>query len=273
MDEDIFGSPALILDPTCTETDLYFSQATARHPVYVRAVDTFIRDMKRIAYWSFTDALYCFAAPDQASAFINIKNPGTNTCTIGANTVTHTPWGGLTTDGVSGYVDTNWNFTAAGNNYVQDLAGVWVYHGSNSTSANSLYGWNDGTDGVTLLPKNASGFGSFRINQAALTSETVSPTLKYPGVYNASRTGTTTNWHGNFSADGTVANGFLNENTNPDQTSTAPNNATFNIGRTTAVSFGVANIKFLMIGGYPISFTTSCSLAIIRFMQRVTQYI
>ena len=271
MDDVLFDTPNLILNPTLPETNLFFCAARSQSIGYVRAVDRFLRDIKRMAnFWQLVDVCYIFCAPDQQSAFLNVKKPGSNTCTVGAATVTFTPWSGIVTDGTSGYVDTNWNFTQAGNNFSQDTGSIWLWHGSNTSNpAGSPYGWFDGTDGVTMNPKSSTGFPAFRINQAA-QSQATATTVKFPGVYEVHRVNATATGHQNYSGDMTIDLTSMDQNTNPNQTSVAVNNATFNIGRNGAASFGVANIKFLMAGAMHPTFSRAPMVAIQRLVRTLT---
>jgi hypothetical protein len=238
-------SPGLILNPTMLEVANVLDHVPARHPVYVNAIDKIIRSMKTSMYWAICDVCYFLAAPDSTTSFINIRKPGTNTMTKGANTCTFTPWLGWSTDGATGYLDTNWNFTQAGNNFVQDSAAIVVGHYDAGTNANSQYGWFDGTDGSTLAVRTASSTAIFRVNQALATT-TAATVSDARGLWRISRQSSTVTGIAQISINNSIAT--ITQSTNPNQTSTAVNSATLLVGKTATASFATAFCNFLMAG-------------------------
>jgi len=102
--------------------------------------------------WAKKDVLYNFAVHTNADgeALVNWKNPGTHDATL-VNAPAFVAYEGFTGDGVSAYINSNWNPTSHGVNYTFNNASVGVYSridanggyvdigGRTSGTANSVY--------------------------------------------------------------------------------------------------------------------------------------
>lgn len=105
-------------------------------------------DLKDAGIWSKLDLLYVFATDgDRDFAAINWKNPNNHEI-IEVNSPTFTTNKGFSGNGSSAYLNTNFNVSTDGSNYVQDDSGVFVAFpilSSTTFSANYAYGTQSST--------------------------------------------------------------------------------------------------------------------------------
>ena len=109
-----------------------------------------ILDLKVAGVWTRLDVLYVFATDGNNSfATLNWKNPNSNQCTL-VNTPTFTTNQGFTGNGVSSYIDTNYNpSTFTSPNYLLN---------------NASLGWWKKTTGTVATSKHIVGVASGRIS-------------------------------------------------------------------------------------------------------------
>lgn len=137
-----------------------------------------------------TDVWYIWAAPTQATALINVANPGTFNGTL-HGTVSFTAYQGFTGDGSTFYIDSGFNpSTATSPNFVQNSATVGVYVLTNRTTPATV--WNVGCASGGCSPPgplfsvlNSGGNMNGSINSAT-AAQTTSATAQ--GAWNLTRT-------------------------------------------------------------------------------------
>jgi hypothetical protein len=84
-------------------------------------IDTFIRALVAAGVWDLLDVLYVFAAHTEQAALLNWINPGPFDG-MAVNAPTFTVDEGFTGNGSTAYIDTGFNPTTAGGNYVMNSA-------------------------------------------------------------------------------------------------------------------------------------------------------
>lgn len=128
--------------PSCTQSSTFLAAAigvmlTADKTNY----DTLICGLVADGVWNF-DVLYIWAAPTQATALINLANPGTFNGTLNGS-VSFSAYNGFTGDGSSFYIDSGFNpSTASSPNFVQNSATVGFYDLTNRSTGSNI--WNVG---------------------------------------------------------------------------------------------------------------------------------
>lgn len=109
--------------------------------------NTFLVTLKTIGVWNKLDVLYVFAQNGgSAFATINWKNPSANQSTL-INAPAFVSNGGFQGDGVSSYIDTNFNPFTQGVNYTQNNASRYFFTHAISTTAGRF-------DGSSLTNRN-----------------------------------------------------------------------------------------------------------------------
>jgi hypothetical protein len=236
-DSGLVGPDPVILDSATTAIVSAFSTdpGTARK----LTVNDLVLRLKAYGIWSKLDALYLMAAHESAAALINWKNPGTYDLTIGGGAPTFTADSGYSTDGVDDFLSTNFNPATAGGNFAQNSASFGIWSATSGQSNSSKAGWFDGTDGITLNPRNSSATGrmQIRINQAVVL-ESADVVSDGTGLYVANR-----------SASGAVQ-GYRNGSSlfTGTNASTALNSANIRLGSVTAAAFGALGFRAAFIG-------------------------
>lgn len=124
--------------------------------------DTLVRDLKSAGVWDKLDLFYVFATNgDSDFATLNWKTPASFQATK-VNAPTFTSLEGFTGDGATSYLNTNWNPTDNGLNYVQNSASFGFYARQICSASDARIGSR-----VAFNNKMSYDFGtvSFQINQ------------------------------------------------------------------------------------------------------------
>lgn len=136
-------------------------------------IDTFIGSLKSAGVWSKLDALYLFAAHDAQAARRNWIADSYNAVAVASPAFTVDR--GYAGDGSSSYLDTGFNPVSVPSKFALNSAclGAWIR--SNIASGSSVAAAFDGSNGMTLAPRDASDRITARINgNLLLSTETVS---------------------------------------------------------------------------------------------------
>jgi len=178
------------------------------------------------------DVLNLIGADEQASTRNWIEDAFN---TVNVNSVAFTADDHFATDGTTNYLDMVYNAATDGGNFTQNdaLVGVWVIN--NTGVANSLIGWFDGTDGVSINPRSNTNLASFRINQVAAPTTASASSI---GLWTVERTAAAV-WQA-FHDGASFATGT--------DASTAANSASMNVGRLTGASFRANQVAVWMQG-------------------------
>lgn len=219
------GTPASSggFTPSCSQSSTFLAAATGVTLTADKTnYDTLICGLVLDGVWNF-DVLYIWAAPTQATALINLANPGTFNGTTNG-TVSFAAYQGFTGDGSTFYIDSGFNpSTAPSPNYVLNSATVGAYILNARSSGSNI--WNVGctvgacTNGPLFSAYNSS--APYLTINSANTLGGAAPTSSQ-GAWNGTR--------GN-STDLAI---FLNSGETP----TAQSNVA------TSVAVGTANIIF-----------------------------
>ncbi len=103
--------------------------------------NTFLVSLKNAGVWTKLDVLYCFAQDGSKEfATINWKSPSANQCTL-INSPTWTSNQGFNSDGITSYIDTNYNAASQGVNFQNNTASEFAYQ------KDALFGPCFGTSG------------------------------------------------------------------------------------------------------------------------------
>lgn len=145
--------------PSCSQSSTFLAAATGVTLTADKTnYDTMICGLVSDGVWNF-DVLYIWAAPTQATAQINLANPGTYDGTT-SGSVTFTAYQGFTGDGLTFFIDSGFNpNTASSPNYVLNAASFGVYVQTNTTSGGSNT-FNLGTSNVGTSYFSSFNFGS-----------------------------------------------------------------------------------------------------------------
>ena len=173
--------------PSCSQSSTFLAAATGVTLIADKQnYDTLICGLVSDGVWNF-DALYIWAAPTQATALINLANPGTFNATANG-TVSFTAYQGFTGDGSTFYIDSGFNpSTAVTPNFVQNSATVGAYILTSRATGTNM--WDIGcsvggcTSGTLFAPYNAGNFSS-EINSASILGGANS---NAQGAYNLTR--------------------------------------------------------------------------------------
>ena len=153
------------------------------------AIDYTVIQLKSNSLWTKFDWISPLPLHTQQAMFLNWKNPAQSMTAV--NSPTYTAYTGVNGDGAASYVDTNYNPSSySGRVYAQNSASVFIWSGTSAQQANAVAGYYDGTDGVTINPRDTSNRYVMRINQQF--SVTGSGSTDGTGLYTISRTGATT---------------------------------------------------------------------------------
>ncbi len=205
--------------------------------------NNYIKALKNAGVWAKLDVISLYAAHDAQAALLNLKNPGTFDATLVDPTtdVTFTVDRGFTTNGTDNYVDTNFNPSTAGGAFTQNAACFGIRCLSTGQFSVTPCGWFDGTDGVSLNPRNTSDDPQFRINQASASAQSTTLSTAAAFLLANRSASNATQLYRNGAA--------VTVNTNPNQTSTALNNNNLYIGRLSAAGFAAIQCASTYLGG------------------------
>jgi hypothetical protein len=158
-------------------------------PTFARKalIDALITSLKADGIWDKLDILYILAAHDAQAARLNWKLPGTRTATETA-TVTFTTDRGYAGDGVAGDLNTTYNPSTHGVNFLQDSNTLFLWSRTIGQSTIAPLG-NRSAVGSHIHPRNASDQFAYRVSQTAATTTTAN--TDGTGLFAASRTGAT----------------------------------------------------------------------------------
>ena len=147
---------------------LFTPPTRAREAVY----DTFIRALVTAGVWAKLDCLYCFAAADEATALVNLKQDSFRAYREeSSGTATFTVNGGYSAGGVTRHISSGFNGTTASSpNFTRNDAMVAAWSGTTTQSNNPLIQTGVGAtqlNGVDLYPKWSDGKPYTSINSSA----------------------------------------------------------------------------------------------------------
>jgi hypothetical protein len=203
-------------------------------------IDQTVRWFKNSDLWDNFDVIGMIGDTQEIS-LRNWKAPGTFTATL-AGTIVYTADRQFATAGAgTSYIDTNFNPATAGGHFTQNAASFGAWFAPATASDSSRAGWFDGTDGITLVPRSTGAGFSFRINQAAnSTNGGAGGVVDGMQLVNRSGSGATQSYTAGVL--GTV-------NTNPNQVSTTLNSHNLQLGAVTAAAGVIDSYAGWVIGG------------------------
>lgn len=178
--------------PSCAQSSTFLAAATGVTLTADKTnYDTLICGMVSDGVWNF-DVFYIWAAPTQATALINLANPGTFNGTTNG-TVNFTAYQGYTGDGSTFYIDTGFNPTTATlPNFVQNSATVGAYDLTNRSTGTSMWavGCTVGAcaSGPLFAPYNGGNLNAFLNSTTAVGA---GGPVSAQGAWNLTRTNAT----------------------------------------------------------------------------------
>lgn len=227
---------ALVTRALGAETRAVIARMTSK-PSATRSalIDNLIKSLKVAGIWSLLDAFYVLAAADAQAAKLNWIASAYDLTAVASPTFTADR--GYAGDGVSSYLDTNFNAsTASSPKFAQNSATQFIWSRTNlANGANHSgdFGIDNARIGRNL---STSGMGMGR-PQSSVTDNSLIPG-SYPGLASWSRSGAAA-WasyaNGTSASSGTTASAALT-------------NGTFRIGSWTAGAFGVNQIAIAGFG-------------------------
>lgn len=199
-------------------------------------INTLITSVKTAGVWTKLDELKVRAAHDAQAARLNWIQDLYNDTAVA--TPVFTVDRGFTTDGVASYLDRNFNpVTASNPKFSQDSASYGIWNRLTGQNANSLSGWFDGVDGVTLNPRTTTDQFTYRINSAPVAAAATG-VVSGAGLSAINRSGSTaTQEYKNGAAQTAGSNA-----------SAALNSANFTDGHVTAGTWGAGQFAAAFLG-------------------------
>jgi len=166
---------------------------------YTSAQNTMVCALADAGYWAGLDIFYDLGAAAEADVVINWVNPGTYNLTK-VGTITHVANTGVTSNGTTGYYNTNINFGDGGAyNFVQNDAMIGCYIRTNVSETKVEYGVI-GTGDIYVIPTSA-GSARLRIND---DSNLLIANADSRGLWLATRTGLNKNLYRNGASLGNI---------------------------------------------------------------------
>ncbi len=221
-------------------TTLPDANASGRRYLKWEINDTIIA-LIRAGIWDKLDVLYCLIAHDEQTAFINWKNPAAFTITK-TNAPTFEAWRGVTADGSTSLLDTNYTPSTDAINMAQDNASLftWIFSLDTSVGNGTIMGASGGGNVTRIRPDDGASEANYRLNDAtnASTPILVPGSRGYHAIDRAAA--------GSFSAYATGAGGILRR-TDLTRTSTGLSTTSVTVGAG-AGSFGLCNIAWAGVG-------------------------
>lgn len=134
--------------------------------------NTAIVALKASGIWAKDDARYFIDVHDAQAARLNLKNPGTYNLSA-TNGPVFTAYVGYAGDGAAAFLNTGFNPSTAGGNFVQDSARVTAWSLKSGTDAGQIAGYVATSPNIQIYPRftDGSAYGTVNSNSgAAVTS-------------------------------------------------------------------------------------------------------
>lgn len=148
-----------VFDPSTIALLTVMSPQTADRQ---RLIDRTIRTLKALSLWDKLDVL-CLVGADQTSSLLNWKQNGVGNATIvGSVPFTNNRKFAIPTATSTNYMDTQFNPSTFGGQFVQDSMSMmaWI-PGPYTAQSVGRIGWTDGTDSAFISPSSTSTPTSF----------------------------------------------------------------------------------------------------------------
>jgi hypothetical protein len=135
-------------------------------------IDNLIASLKSAGIWAKLDVFYMRAAHDAQASLLNWTSSSFTTTltnlTAGADFTVDRGW---LTNGTTSFLDTTFNPRTNGVNYTQNSASFGARNLAVNDNASSGFGAFDGTQGMTIAPKNSAN-ANLRVNNNTLANIT-----------------------------------------------------------------------------------------------------
>lgn len=147
-----------------TEAQQYFDRLPTAIPDDTLAfIAAFIDSMQGRGYWTRVDEAWLLANKTSANALIGMK--GLSNATIGG-TITFTPYRGFTSNGTTGYINTNFNPATDGAQFNQDDCGFGFYSRTDQQSEGHDFGGRDATNFTRIKSRSTANVVDTWVNQS-----------------------------------------------------------------------------------------------------------
>ena len=157
------------------------------------AINALVVGLKADAIWDDLDVFWPMALETEQAGRLNLKNPGTFTLSA-VNTPTFTAKYGWAGNGTTSYLNTGWDASTNGVQFVQNNAsfGCWVDAGTDTGSNSAaLMGSLDGSyQGNLVYPRTSSDTALARVNSNGTRDATLPVATRY-GFTSFERTSST----------------------------------------------------------------------------------
>lgn len=140
---------------------------------------------KATTWWTKLDALWLHAAHDEQAGRSNWLS-SSFTC-VRVNNPTFEIDRGFMSDGVSSYLDTQFNPFLGSTKFVRDSASFAIRSNTSNQSNTPLAGFWDGTKGTTINPRDAGDRMAGRINQSTVLNSANGASMDSIGMFLNSR--------------------------------------------------------------------------------------
>lgn len=142
--------------------------------------------LKNAGAWTLLDMLQVYAAADSQAALVNWKSPGTFDGSL-VNAPTFVADRHFSFDGVTNYVDTNFNPFPGGVNFVRDSAYMAGWSRQAASTTNPFIGAYDGTNGTFRRSRDGTNNINGRVNQSATLATSDNLQTDGSGLHDVSR--------------------------------------------------------------------------------------
>jgi len=168
-----------------TDAQAYFNQLTPQPSTAFKiAINTLVLTLKSDGNWARLDRLWIHGVESQQHARISLVNP-TSTAITEVNSPAWTANFGYATNGSNQYLNTNYNASTNGVNYLLDSSSFGFYGNISGIALGYSMGCNDGTRRIQMGPRvNGQFYYAINTTTLSLPNNTVSQ-----GSFAVARTG------------------------------------------------------------------------------------
>ena len=235
----------------------YFA-ALATQPTVARKaiINTLVVELKRIGAWSLIDRLWLFASETQQAATISLVNP-LSTAITEVNSPAWVADQGYTSDGLTSYLDTNFNPSTQALKYTLNDAYFGVYNRTN-VAENTNHGHFDATNATLMVDRSATDTATARINQTVVASTISVANTDSRGLISVRRSS---------SSDIAIFRNGSSLGTGTVTSNGIPNNNMYFLARNAAGTPGTFSTK-----QHSIAFVSSSGVPVVSFYNAIQTY-
>lgn len=162
------------------DSQLYFDKLTGIIPdAWKNAVNIFVLSLKAAQLYNKFDRLWIHATPNQQNATISLVYPS-STAAVEIDSPSWVQYRGYSGDGVSSYLDSNYNASTEGINFTLDSASIMTYSRTDLDATQSSLGSSMSGIASAILPRFGGGaFDAYINDNASIGGSNVADSLAF----------------------------------------------------------------------------------------------